>query len=69
LHSTIFATASVPNRHASRTAEGQVKLRDGKRRYVLIITFSTAEACERWQQMVLSALNAGGTGDAPEMQL
>ena len=69
MHSTKFATASVPNRHASHTAEGRVKLREDKRQHVSIITFSTAEARERWQQVVLSALNAGSIAGAPEMQL
>lgn len=58
-------TASIP----VLDAEGRVKMRDSKRMYAAVITFDTAAARERWQQSVLSALNAGGIGDAPELPI
>jgi hypothetical protein len=58
-------TASIP----VLDAEGRVKMRDSKRMYAAVITFDTAAARERWQQSVLSALNAGDIGDAPELPI
>jgi hypothetical protein len=49
---------------ASIDGEGRVRVRDGKRQYVSIITFETNEARQRWQRMVLGALAAAGVGSA-----
>ena len=55
----------VPNA-ALLDAEGRIKLRDGKRQYVSVLTFETAEGRERWRRMALGALAAAGVGgDAP----
>ena len=58
-------TPSIPE----LDAEGRVKVRDGKRVYASVISFDTGAARERWQQAVLSALNVGGIGDAPELPI
>jgi hypothetical protein len=47
-------------------AEGRIKLRDGKKQYLPVLSFETSEARERWQRMVLGALAAAGITGAPE---
>jgi hypothetical protein len=41
-------------------SEGRIKQRDGKRQYLAVISFDTAEARERWQRSILAALAAAG---------
>jgi hypothetical protein len=51
-------TPSVPE----IDAEGRIRMRDGKKQYHPAITFETAEAKERWERAILSALSAAGIG-------
>jgi hypothetical protein len=47
--------------------EGRVKLKpDGKRDYHAVISFESGEARERWQRLVLGALDAAGISAGPE---
>ena len=58
------AHQAFPNSTARR-----IKVRDGKERYAPLISFETATAPQRWQEVVPAALNQGGIGDAPELPL
>ena len=57
-------TPSIPELDSER-----IKVRDGKERYAPLISFETATAPQRWQEVVPAALNQGGIGDAPELPL
>jgi hypothetical protein len=52
-------SAGVPS-SAQLDADGHIKVRDGKRQYVSVIFFETAEAKARWARMVLGALAEAG---------
>jgi hypothetical protein len=54
-------SAGAPS-SAQLDADGHIKVRDGKRQYVSVISFETAEAKARWGRMVLGALAEAGIG-------
>src|SRR5262245_28359101 len=54
-------SAGAPNA-AEVDGDGRIKLRDGKKCYSPVVSFETADARERWQRMVLAALDAAGIG-------
>jgi hypothetical protein len=56
-------SVGVPNA-AQIDSDGRIKVRDGKRQYVAVLSFETAEGRARWQRMVLGALAAGGITSA-----
>lgn len=56
-------TPSIPE----LDSEGRIKVRDDDERYAPFISFETATARQRWQEVVPA--NQGGMGDAPELPL